>query len=110
MPGVVTAHSLMPDGHFRRLRGYLAVDGFEATVDLPVGASAVAVGTLRDIPAVWAVSPGEGGTVPSRFVVVADGVQSDDVDLHERDHVGSVMRADGSAALHVFWTGRGDLR
>jgi hypothetical protein len=110
MSGVVTAHSLMPDGGFRRLPGYLMIDGFTATVDLPVGAGVTTVGTLRGIPAVWVVSSGEGGTAPSRFVVVADGVQSDDVNLYERDLVGSVMRADGSAAWHVFWTERGDLR
>lgn len=108
--GVVTAHRLWEEGRVERLPGRLVTDGFVSTVDLPVGASIATVGFVRAMPGVWVVSSGFGVTALSKFLVVGDGVQDDGIDIYQRDYVGSAMRGDGSAAWHVFWIERGDLR
>lgn len=110
MSGVVTRHSLMPhDGEVEYLTDRI-FDGFRATIDLPIGATIIAVGDPHGVPTVWAVSSGEGGRAPSKFLVVADDVHGDGVRISGRDHVGSILRADGTASWHIFWTERGDLQ
>lgn len=98
MSGVVTAHQLMQDGF--ELFGGVVLEGWAATVDLPLGAHYLTVGSdRRGDPTLWVLSSGEGGTTARRFAVVGDGATPDGINLHHGDYVGSIV---GGAAFHVF--------
>lgn len=107
MNGVVTVHKLMAPGKFTPLPGGVLDAGWATKIHLPAHARVCAVGTLKNMPVLWATGydvnedGGEFATEARPFLVVADGHPHESV--HWSRYVGTILpEPTAGIAWHVF--------